>query len=389
MRRLMKLAAVACAALAWVACASAQAAKRDTDLTTADGVKLKVTYFSAGKPGPGVLLLHQCNRDRKSWDGLAIQMADAGIHVVTLDYRGYGESGGENFLAMAPAKQPAELAKWPGDIELAYQYLLSRPGVDKTRIGAGGASCGVNNAIHVAHQHPEVKALVLLSGPVDDESIQFVEASPRIPILSAASNEDGDMLPTMRWLMGFAQNPENKLVSCKDAGHGTEMFKVEKTLQPTILEWYKTKLWETPAAQSANKAAKPTAIIEFWDTLMQPGGAARATKILVDAQKKDPNVFLFPESAINLMGYQRIQDGKTKEAIEIFKINELAYPHSANVYDSLGDAYLADHQNQLALEYSEKTLKVLAEDPQAQANPAFAAGLRQSAEEKIHKLKAQ
>ncbi len=38
------------------------AAKR-VDLGSHDwpGVKLKVTYYSAGKPGPGVLLLHQCN----------------------------------------------------------------------------------------------------------------------------------------------------------------------------------------------------------------------------------------------------------------------------------------------------------------------------------------
>ena len=69
-------------------------AERIVDLTAADGTKLKATYFSADKPGPGVLLLHQCNRQRKVWDGLAQQLAAAGINVLTLDYRGFGESGG-------------------------------------------------------------------------------------------------------------------------------------------------------------------------------------------------------------------------------------------------------------------------------------------------------
>jgi dienelactone hydrolase len=385
MQKAMKVTGLICATLIWAVCASAQMKKQDADLTASDGVKIKVTYFSAGKPGPGVLLMHQCNRDRTTWDGLATQMAAAGIHVVTLDYRGYGESGGERSLSLPPEKAAAEQTKWPGDIDLAYQYLLRQGGVDDTRMGAGGASCGVNNAVHLAHRHPEVKTLVLLSGPVDEETIQFVETTIRMTILSAASEDDGDMLPTMRWLMGFTRNPQDKLVTYKAAGHGTEMFKVEKGLPPMILEWYKTTLWQAPAAESAKSASNPSAIMEFWDTLVKPGGAARATKMLLDAKKIDPHVFLFPESSVNFLGYQRMQQGNTKEAIEILKINELAYPRSANVYDSLGDAYLADHQNDRALQYSEKALKTLGEHPEE--NSAMAQGIRGSAEDKIHKLK--
>jgi dienelactone hydrolase len=386
MQNTMKVTGLICATLIWAVCASAQVKKQDADLTAADGVKIKVTYFSAGKPGPGVLLMHQCNRDRTTWDGLAVQMAGAGIHVVTLDYRGYGESGGERFPSLPPEKAAAEQTKWPGDIDLAYQYLLSQAGVDHTRTGAGGASCGVNNAVHLAHRHPEVKTLVLLSGPVDDETLQFVETAIRMPILSVASEDDGDMLPTMRWLMGFARNPQDKLVTYKAAGHGTEMFKAEQGLPPMILEWYKTTLWQAPEAESAQTASNPSAIMEFWNTLVKPGGAGRASKMLLDAKKKDPHVFLFPESSVNFLGYQRMQQGNTKEAIEILKINELAYPRSANVYDSLGDAYLADHQNDLALQYSEIALKTLGEHPEE--NAAMAQGIRKSAEDKIHKLKA-
>jgi tetratricopeptide (TPR) repeat protein len=91
--------------------------------------------------------------------------------------------------------------------------------------------------------------------------------------------------------------------------------------------------------------------------------------------------------SINILGYQLMGDGKIKEAIEVLKINELAYPRSANVYDSLGDAYMADHQNDLALQYSEKALKTLDEYPKD--NPGNNQGLRDNAEGKIHKLKPQ
>jgi alpha-beta hydrolase superfamily lysophospholipase len=41
-----------------------------------------------------VLLFHQTNRERKAWNDVAAQLAMAGINTLTLDMRGFGESGG-------------------------------------------------------------------------------------------------------------------------------------------------------------------------------------------------------------------------------------------------------------------------------------------------------
>lgn len=46
-----------------------------------------------------------------------------------------------------------------------------------------------------------------------------------------------------------------------------------------------------------------------------------------------------PEALINQIGYQFIFDGKPDEAIAVFKTNVERYPGSANVYDSLAEAY--------------------------------------------------
>jgi tetratricopeptide (TPR) repeat protein len=46
-----------------------------------------------------------------------------------------------------------------------------------------------------------------------------------------------------------------------------------------------------------------------------------------------------PEALINQMGYQFIFDGRPDEAIAVFKANVERYPNSANVYDSLAEAY--------------------------------------------------
>ena len=69
------------------------------DLKAADGAVLKASYSAAARPGPGVLLLHQSNRTRDTWDGVARQLAAAGINTLTLDMRGFGESGAPKFVA--------------------------------------------------------------------------------------------------------------------------------------------------------------------------------------------------------------------------------------------------------------------------------------------------
>lgn len=46
-----------------------------------------------------------------------------------------------------------------------------------------------------------------------------------------------------------------------------------------------------------------------------------------------------PENLINQIGYQFLFDGKPEEAIATFKANVERYPDSANVYDSLAEAY--------------------------------------------------
>src|ERR1700748_663577 len=94
--------------------------ERAVDFKSADGTLLKATYFGAAKPGPGVLLLHQSNRDRKSWDGVAAQLAHAGINTLTLDMRGFGESGGTR----------GESKRLPEDVDAALEFLKSQPGVD-------------------------------------------------------------------------------------------------------------------------------------------------------------------------------------------------------------------------------------------------------------------
>jgi CubicO group peptidase (beta-lactamase class C family) len=57
----------------------------------------------------------------------------------------------------------------------------------------------------------------------------------------------------------------------------------------------------------------------------------------------------FSESELNTLGYQLLAKERTKDAIEIFKLNVEMFPAASNPYDSLGEAYLKDGNKELAL----------------------------------------
>jgi dienelactone hydrolase len=375
------LCALSCGVVTW-------SAERVVDLTTADGVKLKAGYFAAAKPGPGVLLLHQCNRQRKIWDGLAQQLAAAGINVLTVDYRGFGESGGDPFDKLPPQQAAQTQAeKWPGDIDTALQYLESQPGVNRDVIGVGGASCGVNNSIQAARRHTEVKSLVLLSGNTDLKGRQFLRESSKLPIFFAVADDDEfpPSVVAIEWLYSLAADPDKKFVHVATGGHGADMFKAHPEMRGEIVDWYVTTLIKTPGrAPGARETVAVPKEVRVLDQLDQPGGAAKVGKTLEEARKHDPGAKLFPEDIVNFMGYEHLQAQDNKGAIEILKLNAEAYPNSPNVYDSLSDAYFADGQRALARENAKKALELLASDttdPEDRRN-----GIKGSAEEKLKQL---
>ena len=367
--------------------AVASPAQRIVDLTASDGTNLKATYFAAAKTGPGVLLLHQCNRQRKVWDDLAEQLAAAGIHVLTLDYRGFGESGGDRFEKLSPEAAQAQVKKRPGDIDIAFEYLIAQPGVTRDRIGAGGASCGVHNSVQAALRHPEVKSLVLLSGSTDLSGRQFLRRSVKLPVLLSVADDDEftASILEIEWLYSLAASPEKRLAHYTTGGHGADMFPVHPDLPKKILDWYVATLLKTPGKAPGPKES-PTIPeeVKILDTIDQPGGAAKVSQLLEQSRQHTPQAALFSEAAVNVMGYDHIQAGDIKGGLEILKLNVAAYPNSANAYDSLSDAFLADGQKDLAKQNAKRALDLLASDtsdPEQRRN-----AIRESAEQKLKQL---
>jgi dienelactone hydrolase len=367
-------------------------APRVVDLKASDGTLLKASYFAAAKPGPGVLLLHQSNRARDSWDGVARQLAAAGINTLTLDMRGFGESGA-SYTKLTDAEKAKVSPMWPSDVDTAFQYLVSQPGVKRDVIGVGGAGWfGVLHSIEVARQHSaEVKSLVLLSGETLQDGLQFLRQASQLPGLFVVADDD-EYPPTveaMEWLYITSSSPGKKFVhysSAQDApwiwyetsdtskvpakgGHGTDMFKVHPELPGIIVDWLVTTLIKTPGHAPADALASAAILNQLWTS----EGVARVKQQLMEARRRDPQVQLWPEVNVDIIGEDHVREGESERkaghlreakmeidtAIEIFKLNLLAYPDSADAHANLASAYLKDGQKDLARQHAEKALALL------------------------------
>jgi dienelactone hydrolase len=362
---------------------------KDINIQAPDGTKLRASFFPASKPGSGVLLLHMCNTARKSWEPVAKELAEKGVSALTIDNRGFGESGGPRFEGASPEVLKQLNEKWPGDFEAAYDYLVAQPGVDKTRIAVGGGSCGVNNAITLAEHHPDVKALVLLAGGADLAGMNYIAHKPEMPIFTAAAADDEynpAILKLMQWFSEISGNPRTKFSGFKDGRHGTEIFGPHPELVDQIAAFLVDTLVTSPVDLKAAVTPRKTAASEFWTLVNQRGGATKAAAVFHEARQRDPKAYVFPEFAMNLLGYGRLQAGDKEEAIELFKMNAEAYPASANAQDSLSDGYLAAGKNDLALAAEQKCLELLPADTNG---AQFKNQLEQVAKEKIAKLKSE
>jgi hypothetical protein len=217
----------------------------------------------------------------------------------------------------------------------------------------------------LARRHTEVKSLVLLSEGTDREGRAFLRKSPGLPLFLAAADDDEDLgvVDVMEWLRDLSPDPSSVFVHYATGGHGVVMFEAHKELPGKIVEWFETTLIKTPgSAPVTRKAGAMSAESRFLDMTDEPGGVSKAVIFFNDERKRNPKSAPIPELMMNRLGYEHLQEGDAKGAIEILKLNVLAFPNSPNAYDSLGDAYLADGQMQLARENAKKTLELLATD---------------------------
>ncbi len=170
---------------------------------TVEGISIVGQLFlPAGKgPYPVVCICHGIpagNPEEKKDGGyseLAERMCREGFAVLTFNFRGTGESGG-NF----------DLAGWARDLETVIDYLWKLPEIDRAHLSLLGFSGGAAVAIYVAANDERVSCVAACACPAEftflsgvDEPQKMVDYFRGIGII----RDEDFPASAEKWLNGF------------------------------------------------------------------------------------------------------------------------------------------------------------------------------------------
>jgi alpha-beta hydrolase superfamily lysophospholipase len=211
-------------------------------LTTEDGKNI-VGHYYAALGDCAVLLLHMLKSTKESWQPFAEQLHEKKCAVLSIDFRGHGESEGgpEGYKQFSDEDHQ----KFIMDIDAAVKYLARR---EFSKVRIAGASIGANLALLYASEHVDVvEKILLLSAGLDykgikseplvvnlkqDQEVYFVGDERDVKQYgSAAANARKlhDLTKSKKYIKIFT-----------DAKHGTDMLNVNQKFEEEMVQWLGT-----------------------------------------------------------------------------------------------------------------------------------------------------
>lgn len=231
----------------------------ETTLITPDKFSLKADYYQAQQlvnktaqshSKRGVLMLHQCNYNRTMYNTIGEQLAQRGIHALSIDFRGFGESINAKYsvdkVRALPQDQRREAwsnmsSHWPSDVKVAFDYLQDKMGKNGT-VGIIGASCGGSQAITLAEKE-NISAISFFSSSQSDKNItRYDKTLKEKPSLIIASENDGSTFTSAQQIFQTAKHANSKMISYKGSEHGYPLLDSDKGLATSIVTWFDNNL---------------------------------------------------------------------------------------------------------------------------------------------------
>jgi len=362
--------------------------------------KMAAVKNAVGLDGPFPLLIYHPDRSRSYCENAVMCEYLASNGFVFAAAHSLGMSS-VNF-----EENPANLEAQIRDKEFAVSCLKDHSYINHNKIGTLGYSQGGMAALIMQMRNTDVEAAASLEGWfVINERIELAMQFPSfninrmaVPLLQISGQQDEHINFALFDSLIYSDRYSLQL---KDF-HGTDfthysMFSViasdsVKTLMEPkrrgyeiicryVLNHFKAKLERDensieflknspkdngfePELITFNSFARqelpPTS--EQFVGIVRQGKITEAVEIYEKFKKTAPNRIIFREATFNALGYQFIQTGRTEAAIEIFKMNADAYPRSANTWDSLAEACMANGDNEFAIKYYRKALETLESD---------------------------
>jgi len=177
---------------------------------------------------PAVLLLHMLGSDRGAWDSLLMPLQDAGYHILNVDMRGHGETGGSRDWELAET-----------DHQLWLDWLKGQEGVRTDAIAVVGGSIGSNMALIACANDMDCVTAIALSPGLDYSGVMPETAvteglAERSALLVGARN-DGAVADSVLQMAANAPG-EVGLRLYPGRAHGTRLLEDESVIT-MIIHW--------------------------------------------------------------------------------------------------------------------------------------------------------
>jgi len=229
--------------------------QKEVSFKTVDGWTISGTYtvpiaYKSGDKLPAVLFLHGALHSRTVWTDYPgwVRLQNS-IATLRIDWRGRGKSVGEIPFEDFSRTQRDKVSL---DVEAALLFLVSQPEVDANRIGVAAEEFSVDAAVKGAMENPRVKAFVLLSGLLDETSVELVKSNLTKPTLFVVSKEDKKSFECLTKAYELGANAENEIWIQDGLGIGATMASlwrnrngdqpIEKAIDYVAGDWLLAKL---------------------------------------------------------------------------------------------------------------------------------------------------
>jgi hypothetical protein len=353
------------------------------------GMDMNAVRNARAADGAFPLLIYACDFDR-----------GIGENAVLCEYlasHGYVVATCNALSATSVRSQPgaAALEAMIGDLEYLISALHGRDMIEPGRLGVIGYGGGGLAALLLQMRNYNVDAVVTLAaGFADEPRAEMVMTNPyydigrmTVPLLSiymetadGESSAPGEVFKYARRFM--AEFPGTGPLELTTYGlipralmpppegeppAGADAYKALCDYALTFLDAHVRGSEDAIARLSASDLAvmdaeeRPPTQDEFL-AILNSGNIEAAIEIYDKFTAIDPELVLFPEANMNFAGYGMLQRGRTAEAVTLFKMNAETYPQSANCWDSLTEAYMANGDNEMALQCVEKVIQTLPND---------------------------
>lgn len=205
------------------------------EVQAADGLTLVGDLYNAELDAqtPAVLLMHMYQGRRTDWRTLLPALTGAGYHVISVDLRGHGETGGDRDWQAAV-----------GDVQTWLDWMETQPSINPDKIGIIGASIGANLALVGCANDTHCLTAVALSPGTNYLGVTTTNAIKDLRSRSAllVASQTDEPSSSVRTLTALADG-EVGLQLYRGGTHGTLLLVTQgKSLIPMISNWLDTHL---------------------------------------------------------------------------------------------------------------------------------------------------